>query len=280
MLIGFAVVWVSMDDIRMHLANEPLGLQMASLGNQLCPASDKLPSRVRAVITEALPMEFAAVRQPLEYFGMNTPIVAGSAAMGIVFAAALLMIAARLAVLRARQTERGAGDQFGVYLAWVGVFTAAAYPLSCQVALHGTPLLRYLVFVIFVPVGLCATFMTRERIAALRVAAAVVFVAWTSMNVVDHTRVIRQAIAQPPRSLHRELADFLTTHGIRYARAIYWDAYITDFLARERVIVASVDITRYPEYERVVAAHSAVAVNLERQPCEGGAAVAAWCVKR
>jgi very-short-patch-repair endonuclease len=167
-----------------------------------------------------------------------------------------------------------------MYLAWVGAFTACAYPLSCQVTLHGTPLLRYLVFVVFVPVGLCATYFRRERIAALRGFVAVVFVAWSAMNLVDHARVIRQAIAEPPHSLHRELADFLTSRGVRYARAVYWDAYIVDFLARERVIVSSLDISRHPEYERQVDAHASSAVMITRQPCEGPATVALWCVTR
>jgi len=289
MLIGFAVVWVSFDDLRMHLAGEPLGLQMASLASQLCPTSDKLPSRIRSLVTEALPMEFAGVRQPILYFGMNTPVVAGSTIMAVLFGAALLLMIVRLLVIRAPRVERGghhprsgAGDddRFGVYLAWIGVITACAYPLSCQVTLHGTPLLRYLVFVVLLPVGLCATYFQRERIAALRGVVAAVFVAWSAMNLVDHARVIRQAVAEPPHSLHRELADYLTSRGIRYARAVYWDAYIVDFLARERVLVASLDISRHPDYERQVDAHASSAVIITRQPCEGSATVALWCVGR
>jgi hypothetical protein len=75
------------------------------------------------------------------------------------------------------------------------------------------------------------------------------------------------------------LGDYLVNHRIRYARAIYWDAYVLDFLTRERVIAASVDVIRIDDYQRQVDEHAANAVLLERLPCEGGVRVASWCVK-
>ena len=75
------------------------------------------------------------------------------------------------------------------------------------------------------------------------------------------------------------LADYLVSHQIRYARAIYWDAYAVDFLARERVIVASVDLIRIPDYQRQVDDNAASAYNLPRIPCVGDR-VASWCIQR
>ena len=88
------------------------------------------------------------------------------------------------------------------------------------------------------------------------------------------------AARTPPPNEHRVLADYLVDHQIKYARAIYWDAYAVDFLSREQVIVASSDIIRIPEYQRTVDEHAAEAVRLSRLPCSGGATVASWCVEK
>jgi hypothetical protein len=103
---------------------------------------------------------------------------------------------------------------------------------------------------------------------------------WASVNLADHIRLIRSTWAEPPLNERRTLVNYLLDHQIRYARAIYWDAYILDFLSRERVIVASVDTIRIPEYQRLVGAHSASAVNLARLPCDEGVKVASWCVQK
>ena len=106
-----------------------------------------------------------------------------------------------------------------------------------------------------------------------------VFVLWAAANAVDNVRLIRASpIAAPPNE-HRVLTNYLVSHHIEYGRAIYWDAYAIDFLSQERVIVASSDISRIPEYQRRVEEHRATAVTLARLPCEGGQKVASWCVQ-
>jgi very-short-patch-repair endonuclease len=75
------------------------------------------------------------------------------------------------------------------------------------------------------------------------------------------------------------LTEFLLSHQIRYARAAYWDAYVVDFLSRERVIVGSDGPSRIPKYEDLVNEHRDAAVHIERQPCEGQLAVADWCIQ-
>jgi len=72
--------------------------------------------------------------------------------------------------------------------------------------------------------------------------------------------------------------DYLIGQRIRYARAIYWDAYVVDFLSGERVITASIDVIRIPEYQKQVDEHAYAAVNLERLPCTGARRIASWCV--
>ena len=107
----------------------------------------------------------------------------------------------------------------------------------------------------------------------------VVFVLWGAANLVDNVRTIRDAYVNPQPDLHRELTDFLLSHQIRYARANFWDAYIVDFLSRERVIVGSDTISRILEYETQVNEHRDVAVHIEREPCEGQLQVSDWCIQ-
>jgi hypothetical protein len=107
-----------------------------------------------------------------------------------------------------------------------------------------------------------------------------VFILWAGVNLFDHIRLIRATVANPPLNEHRFLADYLVEQRIRYARAMYWDAYVVVFLSRERVIVTAWDVMRIQDYQRQVDDHSAEAWTLERVPCEGGTRVASWCVKR
>jgi hypothetical protein len=275
--LGFAAVWLVVDDVRMHLSGETLALQAASLGNQVCLAPAELGSRIQALVTEAIPAQYGAIRVPINQFKLNTPVEAGSLAVGVALAATLLVAAARL-LAGTRARDRNDETRFGVYLAWIGAFTALAYPLSCNIALHAPPLLRYLLLTLLLPVGLCATFLRRESSRPLRAAVISVFVFWGAVNLLDTVVLVARSVSRPPTSEHRVLADYLVGQRIRYARAIYWDAYVVDFLSRERVIVSAVDVVRIPEYQRAVDEHDAAAVSLWRLPCEGRVRVASWCI--
>jgi hypothetical protein len=282
---GFAIVWFVVDDLKMHLIGNGLIGQTASLRNQVCTSLPELIPRVRAMATEAVPILFGARSMPVAAARMRTSIVAGSWAIGVVVAATLVVIGvgSRFQGFRSadaandgRPRERG----FGAYLALVGLFTAFAYPLSCNVTPHMPPLLRYLLLALLMPIGLFVAFAERARSHALRTCAAAGFVVWASLNLWDNVRVIRDAVHDPPLGEHRAIVNYLLQQRIRYARAIYWDAYVIDFLSAERVITASVDIVRIPDYQKQVDEHAAAAVTLERQPCEGTTKVGAWCVVR
>jgi hypothetical protein len=81
---------------------------------------------------------------------------------------------------------------------------------------------------------------------------------------------VREYLEQQPRNARRELATYLIDHSILYARADYWTAYTTTFLANERVIVASTETARVDEYQRLESIHHREAVSLLRKPCAGG----------
>jgi hypothetical protein len=277
---GFALVYLVVDDLKMHLSGGTLALQTASLRGQMCfDAGWGL--RVRALLTDAYPALLGGAPIHLQQIRMNTPLVTGHAILGWLAGATLLVMLARIVTLRVRSGNNAAPEPgFAAYLAWIGLFTAAIYPLSCNVIFGAPPILRYLLLGILLPVGVCAMFLSRESSPRLRAAVVAVFVLWAGVNLADHVRLIREIVASPPPNEHRALADYLVDHRIRYARAIYWDAYIVDFLARERVIVASVDVARIQDYQRQVDEHAGDAWMLERLPCEGGTRIASWCVRR
>jgi hypothetical protein len=276
---GFAVVWLVIDDLRMHLSGEPLALQAASLRGQMCFAPRELGARAVSVVTHALPVLFGGAQAPLVAFRMNTPFAAGHPALGWLVGAALIVIFAQLIVSRPRVRAPGADSGFGAYLMWVGVFAACAYPLSCNLNPGDPPILRYLLIALLLPVGSAAMFLGRGSSQHARTFVATAFVLWAGVNLFDHVRLIRASAIEPPWNDHRVLADYLVNNHIRYARATYWDAYKLDFLTRERVTVASVDVARIDDYQRGVDAHADAAVTLARQPCSGGPTVASWCVQ-
>jgi hypothetical protein len=276
---GFAVVWLVVDDLRMHLSGEPLARQAASLRGQMCFDLRELGPRAVSVVTHALPVLFGGVQAPLVAFRMNTPLAAGHPAAGWLVGAALLVICARLIVSRRRVGASGGGSGFGAYLMWIGVFAACAYSLSCNLNPGDPPILRYLLMALLLPVGSAAMFLGRESSQYARTFVATTFVLWAGINLIDYGRLIRASAIEPPWNDHRVLADYLVSNRIRYARATYWDAYKLDFLTRERVTIASVDVVRIDDYQRSVDAHADAAVMLARQPCSGGPTAGSWCIQ-
>ena len=210
---------------------------------------------------------------------MNTPVTAGSAVVGWMVAIALAGMTMRLLWLWFRARRLDTRECLAVYLGLIGAFIAGVYSLSCNVTPGHPPLLRYLLLGLLLPVGCFAAFMYRERSRALRLGAAGVFVLWAAANLADNLKLIRVSVKEPPTSEHRILADYLVSRHIQYARATYWDAYVLNFLARERVTVASFDLIRIPDYQRRVDEHTTSTYNLPRVPC-AGERVASWCLQR
>jgi hypothetical protein len=280
MLAGFAAVWLVIDDLRMHLSGEPLGLQIASLRGQSCFGARDLVARFSSLPTTALPTLFGGRQMPLGAFRMTTGLAAGYEAVGWMVGVALAIAIVRIIVTRGEDRPPDDEAAFGVYLGWVGAIAACAYPLSCNVDPAGPPILRYLLLALLFPIGCFAMFVHREHRAMLRHAVTAAFVLWAAANFLDNVRLVRESVRETPLNEHRVLADYLVSHQIRYARAIYWDAYVVDFLSRERVTTASIDIVRIPEYQKAVDDHADAAVTLVRLPCSAPERIASWCVQR
>jgi hypothetical protein len=280
MACGFGLVWLIVDDLKMHLAGGALALQVSSLGNQMC-FDREWPRRVAGLLEQGVPALFGSL-EPANVggFRLGSGFEAGSVAVGWLVGLAALVMIVRLVQSRDQPPQANPEAGFGLYLALVGALTVWVYPLSCSVGFGGMTLLRYLLFGLLIPVGLFATFMAREPSVKLRSLVAAIFVLWGALNLVDNAKLVVAAVENPPISEHRLLTSYLLSHHIHYARASYWDAYVVDFLSRERVIVASTDVVRIPEYQQQVEAHAQDAVSLVRQPCTGYDTVAAWCIQK
>ncbi|HEY1913852.1 MAG TPA: hypothetical protein VGG73_23200, partial [Vicinamibacterales bacterium] len=279
MVAGFALVWLIVDDLRMRQTGASLALQVSSLGGQMCFDATLL-RRIESVFLRALPAVFGGLRAPLVAWRMNSTLEIGRPWVWWLLSATLVAMVVRLLQIRWRSVaERSTEEGFGLYLAGVGALAACAYPLSCNVVFEYAPLLRYLPFTLLLPVGVFATFMMREPSRLWRALAVSVFLLLGMLNALDNGRLVVSAIRNPPESEHRMLVNYLTGHHIRYATAIYWDAYVLDFLSQERITVASSDVIRIPEYQNEVEAHAQDSVNLARLPCSGYDTVASWCIQ-
>lgn len=272
---GFALVWLILDDAKMHLTGNSLLLQAQQLGKFTCFGGLTLFDRVAYVFTNIWPVLTGGTVMPLDHYAMRSSADVGSAIIGWTTGGVMLLMLSRLAWLWGRG-RRESSIAFAVYLALVGCCALAAYSMTCS---YAYPVVRYFSLALLLPIGCFAAFVAREPSAQLRRAVMIFFVLWGTANLVDSVRVIREAYVNPHANPHAELTEFLLSHQIRYARADYWDAYVVDFLSRERIIVSSYGVTRIPEYQQRVDEHSDTAVHIERMPCEGQMHVAVWCIQ-
>ena len=123
------LVWIVVDAIKLYQAGLSLGLQASSLAGQMCMAPGELAGRAATVFTQALPVLYGGTYTHLLDFRMNTGLSAGSTAVGWMVSVALGGMLVRLAWMWSKRPRFDSADAFFVYLALIGVFTAAAYPL-------------------------------------------------------------------------------------------------------------------------------------------------------
>jgi hypothetical protein len=275
---GFALVWVGLDYVRLHLEGASLFLQAQQLGRLTCLRLAELLDRTGYLFTEVLPALSGATVMTLYNWGLRSSTVVGAPIIGWIAGGAMLLMIVRLAY-PGRLTRGEHSVAFPAYLALVGCCALAGYLLTCTFIFEQRPILRYLNLAMLLPIGCFSAFMTREPSAQLRSVVIAAFLVWGTANTIDHVRLIQDTRANPMPNPHRQLTDFLLSQQIRFARAPYWDAYVVDFLSRERVIVGSFGPQRIPEYERLVDANQPAAVHIQRLPCEGWTEVADWCIQ-
>jgi hypothetical protein len=162
---------------------------------------------------------------------------------------------------------------FAWYMLGIGAVAIVAF-------VAGKPVLggysRYAILGVLIPVGLTAAILALEPHRVVRRAATVLVIGWAALAVVDNVRVLATNIRQPAANPVRELADRLVERHVPVASAGYWEAYVTTFIAQERVRVASSDFVRIQEYQDLFFERMGDARLLQRDPCPEGERVARW----
>lgn len=283
---GFAAVWLVVAIVTSRINTlGPTGgdvsagslvAQTQMIGMRLAWDGHAYWARLTALFQKTLPDLFALRPMQASLLGLNSTIIVGSPVSRIAFLAALTV--ATLGIVRARWQTPVPSDSFYLYLAVIGIQTILAYALNGGIDPNGPGVARYALFVLLLPIAFAGACVERRPPRALAVTMAATLVVWAGVNVSDNIQLVREYLGAPPPNNHRVLADYLVSHRIRYGRADYWDAYIVDFLSRERVILAPTAVMRISAYDARVARNAANAVDVVQQPCVEGVHVARWCV--
>jgi hypothetical protein len=285
---AFAVAWIAIDQLKRHASimdptsgdrigsGGSLALEAVHVGRLLSFDPGLYFGRLHLLLTQGLPDLFGARPLPLFTGGIWGDGSVGSWIAGTALAAALVLCISRLLWMTVRGPLRGV--QFQVFLALVALQALFAYGLHGGTEIEFRTELNYVLLVMLLPVAILGAYFRVERTRVYVRAAAALVSLWALAMLSDTASLAREYIVSPPPSPHRMLADYLTSHGIRYASAGYWDSYRVTFLSRERVIVASDDIVRVPAYQTRVELNRANAARIVRMPCGGGTPIAEWCV--
>ena len=284
-VLSFAVAWIVVAELMQHIntlgpAGGAFSAGSLQAQSQMVVARlsfDPVPyvARLIAVTRDTLPDLYTLRASTLTQFGLRSTLAIGSSAGGIALVVGVAIAAARLSFARRRDSR---DSRFYLYLALIGVQAILAYAMNAGIVPGQPGILRYLLFALLLPVALLGVFVELEHTRAIKLAVASCIVVWAAVNVADDVRLVREYVVAPPPNEYRTLTDYLVAHRIRYGRADYWDAYVVDFLSRERVILAPTQVMRISSYDARVDRNAANAVTVVHQPCDVGTRVASWCI--
>jgi hypothetical protein len=272
---AFAVVWIGV------LAVRPLA-DLAGPGTRGRDAGwasstiDNVAQRIRFDIS-ALPAGVATlISRDVPALAGGRPIETNLARQGHAWVGWLLAIAAagfvaRVSWLLGRHRVPPDRAALGWYLLGVGLMAVVGYALTRPVDVVTG---RYLLLALFVPIGAMAVWLALERSDHVRHAVAVAVIIWAAASGADNWRQYARYASGEIADPMLEIVAALDARGVTVAKAQYWRAYKLTFLTQERIIVASSDIVRIEEYQRIADAQGDRLVRLERQPCSGGVFVA------
>jgi hypothetical protein len=241
---------------------------LAELAGRMCFDLRTIPSGVWRLITIHWPVLFGTVRAPVLHFGVDTTAVQGMPGGSILLAAVLLVpvwvILSRWVGERQWRPEH----DFCAYLVLTALLSCAGY-IVARCGEVGFVLMRYELLSVLGAVGLGAWCLAIARGWTQRVWIALAC-ATVSISAVPHASMVAQYMSHPPISAKLTIARQLEARGIRYATANYWIAYAVTFLTNESTIIASTDLVRIREYNRIIEAHPEETVHIRREPCSNG----------
>ncbi|MEO8681776.1 MAG: hypothetical protein ABI665_22210 [Vicinamibacterales bacterium] len=257
----------------------PLGAgeNLEGLAGRACWSPAAIGPGLMSLIGQYYGIPFGADDHRLSDFGVRSFLrtsVPGThgfwPVLGAIFAAAMLRVI--WLSFRGRAPIWHGRAAVGAFLLLVGLQAGVAYTIARCGQVEITTF-RYALLMLYTGVGVVALFFIYEPRREFRWAMASVMVLWALFSASGHLRLVNEYVYHEPANPRRELATYLVTNGIRYARSDYWVAYATTFLSGERVVVASTDLVRIRRYQSEVEAHSQDAVTVQYKACEktGGA---------
>jgi len=279
MLRTAAVTWVTVQWVKTFSSAAGPGTTMldvyrphdniTELASRLCLDWRAVPSGARDLVTMHWPMLFGVARQPVFEYGVDTTATQGIPG-GDVLLAAMALIAVGAIVTRIATERRWSREyDFCAYLVLTALFSCAGYVIGRCGQVGSVGLMRYELLSLVGLAGVGAwglkTGAPWVRRAWMMLALAIAVIAG-----VAHVQMIAQYVRHPPASPKHAIARQLEARGIRYATADYWMAYAITFLTKEQTKVASTDLVRIREYNRLADAHPAETIRISREPCADG----------
>lgn len=256
---------------------------ISELASRVCFDLAAVPLGIGRLVTEHWPILFGTAEYPLVTFGIESTVHQGLRGSSLVLAAAMLlaMVGIVRGIVRTRPGPfaggvpveipggRPSSVRFCVFLILVALFSAAGYITGrCGQLTH--VVMRYETLSVLGAVGLGGWFLASERSTALRRAWVVLACAVVAVSALAHGRLWLEYAANPPTAAKQQIIRHLEAQGVKYATSDYWIAYYITFMTGERIIVASEDLTRILEHDRIVEAHRGESIRILRRPCEGG----------
>lgn len=242
---------------------------LAELASRICFDLGAVPTGISHLFTMHWPMLFGVVRQPVGEYGVDTTAVQGIAGGTLLLAAALLLpvvvISRRLIADRRWRPEY----DFCAYLLLTALFSCAGYILGRCGQIGSIGLMRYEMLSLLGAVGL-GGWALKVGTAWTRRAWTVLALAIVGLAAAAHAQMLVQYMSHAPTSAKLTIARQLEARGIQYATSDYWIAYSVTFLTKERTKIASEDLVRIREYNRLVEAHPDEAIRIARDPCPNG----------
>jgi hypothetical protein len=279
MLRTAAVTWLTVQWVKSFSSAAGPGTSMldvyrphdnlSELASRICLDIRAVPSGIEGLVALHWPMLFGVRRQPVLDFGVDTTAIQGLPLGGVLLAAALLLALIAITHRLASERQWRAEYDFCAYLVLTAVLSCAGYILGRCGQIGTGGLMRYEMLSLLGAVGLGAW--------ALRAGTRWISAVWTGLALVmvgaaavAHTAVLAQYVSHPPPSTKLMIARQLEVRGVRYATSDYWIAYAVTFLTEEKTKIASMDLVRIREYNRLAEAHPDETIHISREPCPTG----------
>ena len=274
-----AVVWLVVQVLKYYSSAAGPGTSTADLwrprasvlelADRWCGDFASLPAGIVQLFTEHWPVLFGTRPVPFYDLSIESTGKQGMDGSWIILAMAVLLPIATIGYRLLRERCWRPEYNFCAYLVLTGLCSTAGYVIGRCGDLHPT-ILRYELLSTLAVVGLGAWFLKVVSWSWLRTTWIGIAFAAVGISALSHAQLLREYVTNTPGNPKRLIVRHLESRGVKYAKADYWRAYAITFLTNERIIVASDNVQRISEYQKLVDAHRDQAVRLSRENCPGG----------